>query len=253
MKGLATAPHRDVDLLALDEALERLTKVDPQRSRIVELRFFGGLSNEESAEVLGRFASYDSTAMGGGKSVALSRAKRFRGRMICRSPGFKFATSWMRSCKFPPKIAPATSTAPVPSRKCVVTLNSLIISYEKADEFLATARRWICIPSHGIEAESPPPWVGRRIGAYLIEKEIGEGGMGTVFQAVRADDEYQKRVAIKLVKGGFASRSRDSAIQGRTPDPGRPRTSQHRSIAGRWPHRRRISLPGHGVRRWRAH
>jgi RNA polymerase sigma factor (TIGR02999 family) len=52
-EDMATAPHRDVDLLALDEALERLTKVDPQRSRIVELRFFGGLSNEESAAVLG--------------------------------------------------------------------------------------------------------------------------------------------------------------------------------------------------------
>jgi RNA polymerase sigma factor (TIGR02999 family) len=51
--GLAAAPHRDLDLLALDDALERLTKVDPQRSRIVEVRFFGGLSNEESAEVLG--------------------------------------------------------------------------------------------------------------------------------------------------------------------------------------------------------
>jgi RNA polymerase sigma factor (TIGR02999 family) len=52
-EGLAASPQRDVDLLALDEALERLTKVDPQRSRIVELRFFAGLSNEESAEVLG--------------------------------------------------------------------------------------------------------------------------------------------------------------------------------------------------------
>jgi RNA polymerase sigma factor (TIGR02999 family) len=52
-EGLAASPQRDVDLLALDEALDRLTKVDPQRSRIVELRFFGGLSNEESAEVLG--------------------------------------------------------------------------------------------------------------------------------------------------------------------------------------------------------
>jgi RNA polymerase sigma factor (TIGR02999 family) len=50
---LAASPQRDVDLLALDEALERLSEVDPQRSRIVELRFFGGLSNEESAEVLG--------------------------------------------------------------------------------------------------------------------------------------------------------------------------------------------------------
>jgi RNA polymerase sigma factor (TIGR02999 family) len=43
---------RDKDLVALDEALCRLEKVDPQRGRIVELRFFGGLSNEEAAEVL---------------------------------------------------------------------------------------------------------------------------------------------------------------------------------------------------------
>jgi RNA polymerase sigma factor (TIGR02999 family) len=41
-----------VDMVALDESLSRLEKLDPQRARIVELRFFGGLSNEESAEVL---------------------------------------------------------------------------------------------------------------------------------------------------------------------------------------------------------
>jgi RNA polymerase sigma factor (TIGR02999 family) len=44
---------RDVNLIALDEALLELEKIDPIRSRIVEMRFFGGLSNEESAEVLG--------------------------------------------------------------------------------------------------------------------------------------------------------------------------------------------------------
>ncbi len=44
---------RDVNLIALDEALLELEKIDPMRSRIVEMRFFGGLSNEESAEVLG--------------------------------------------------------------------------------------------------------------------------------------------------------------------------------------------------------
>jgi RNA polymerase sigma-70 factor, ECF subfamily len=43
----------DVDLLALHEALNELEKVDPQQSRIVELKFFGGLSIEETAEVLG--------------------------------------------------------------------------------------------------------------------------------------------------------------------------------------------------------
>ena len=41
------------DLLALNEALETLAKVDPHRSQIVELRFFGGLTIEETAEVMG--------------------------------------------------------------------------------------------------------------------------------------------------------------------------------------------------------
>jgi RNA polymerase sigma factor (TIGR02999 family) len=43
----------DMDVVALDEVLGRLEKVDPQRSRIVELRFFCGLSNEEASQVLG--------------------------------------------------------------------------------------------------------------------------------------------------------------------------------------------------------
>jgi RNA polymerase sigma factor (TIGR02999 family) len=47
---LTEAPS--MDLVALDEALRRLEGVDPQRGRIVELRFFGGLSNEEASEVL---------------------------------------------------------------------------------------------------------------------------------------------------------------------------------------------------------
>jgi RNA polymerase sigma factor (TIGR02999 family) len=41
-----------VDLVALDEALDRLTEIDPRQGRVVELRFFGGLSIEEAGEVL---------------------------------------------------------------------------------------------------------------------------------------------------------------------------------------------------------
>jgi RNA polymerase sigma-70 factor (ECF subfamily) len=52
-EALAVAPNRPIELVALDEALRRLEKLDPQQSRIVELRFFGGLSIEETAEVLG--------------------------------------------------------------------------------------------------------------------------------------------------------------------------------------------------------
>lgn len=46
----ALAP--DIDILALDEVLTRLASLDPQQSRVVELRFFGGLTMEETAEVL---------------------------------------------------------------------------------------------------------------------------------------------------------------------------------------------------------
>jgi RNA polymerase sigma factor (TIGR02999 family) len=44
---------REVDLEALDDALNRLARLDPQQSRLIELRFFGGLSIEEAAVVLG--------------------------------------------------------------------------------------------------------------------------------------------------------------------------------------------------------
>jgi eukaryotic-like serine/threonine-protein kinase len=45
-------------------------------------------------------------------------------------------------------------------------------------------------------------WIGRRLGSYQIAEEIGSGGMGEVYRAVRADDEYRKEVAIKLVRSG---------------------------------------------------
>jgi RNA polymerase sigma-70 factor (ECF subfamily) len=49
----ASEPAADVDLIALDEALTSLTTLDPRGARIVELRFFSGLTIEETAEVLG--------------------------------------------------------------------------------------------------------------------------------------------------------------------------------------------------------
>jgi len=44
---------RDVDILALDEALQKLSGFDPEGARVVELRFFGGLTVEETAEAIG--------------------------------------------------------------------------------------------------------------------------------------------------------------------------------------------------------
>jgi RNA polymerase sigma factor (TIGR02999 family) len=48
-----TDNRKRFDLIALDDALKELSRLDPQQSRIVELRFFGGLSIEETSRVLG--------------------------------------------------------------------------------------------------------------------------------------------------------------------------------------------------------
>jgi RNA polymerase sigma factor (TIGR02999 family) len=50
--GIVGAPAKDVDVLALDAALESLSGVDPRKGRVVELRYFGGLTVEETAEAL---------------------------------------------------------------------------------------------------------------------------------------------------------------------------------------------------------
>jgi len=51
--AMAVSQQRAADVVALDDALKRLAEIDPQQSRIVELKFFGGLTIEETAEVLG--------------------------------------------------------------------------------------------------------------------------------------------------------------------------------------------------------
>ena len=51
-ESLVASPERGVDLVALDDALEDLARVDARKSQVVELRFFGGLSVEETAEAL---------------------------------------------------------------------------------------------------------------------------------------------------------------------------------------------------------
>jgi RNA polymerase sigma-70 factor (ECF subfamily) len=52
-EALVFSPERSSELVRLDASLERLAKLDPRQSRIVELRFFGGLNVEQTAELLG--------------------------------------------------------------------------------------------------------------------------------------------------------------------------------------------------------
>ena len=53
-EAMTVSPRNDVDVLAVDEAIEKLAELDPLQAQIVELRFFSGMSVEEVAEVIGQ-------------------------------------------------------------------------------------------------------------------------------------------------------------------------------------------------------
>ena len=69
------SPHRTADLVALDEALDALAQVDERKSRLVELRFFGGLDVEEAA-MCSASLSNRAPRLGFGAGVQFSRVER---------------------------------------------------------------------------------------------------------------------------------------------------------------------------------
>ena len=71
-------------------------------------------------------------------------------------------------------------------------VESLLAAHGEAGEFLSQPASY----------DASPDLAGRRIGAYRILDEVGRGGMGFVYRAVRDDDVFEKMVALKLVRGG---------------------------------------------------
>lgn len=83
-------------------------------------------------------------------------------------------------------------------------VEKLLESYNQATSLVETSVMDAdSAPTLVDENDVPFGMIGRRIGSYKIVREIGRGGMGSVYLAVRADDEFQKRVAIKLIKRGM--------------------------------------------------
>jgi eukaryotic-like serine/threonine-protein kinase len=80
-------------------------------------------------------------------------------------------------------------------------VESLLASHQQAGEFIESPA--ISTDTFLLEEAEEDADLGRRIGAYRIEKEIGRGGMGSVYLAVRADEEFERQVAIKLIRRGM--------------------------------------------------
>ncbi len=107
----------------------------------------------------------------------------------------------------------------------------LIASAEDPDGLLddpaSLVRR---VVADGAEAEPPALPAGARVGPYRILRELGSGGMGTVYLAERDDDQFRQTVALKLVRGGLEG---DATLRGRFLEERQIlATLQHPGIAG---------------------
>lgn len=76
-------------------------------------------------------------------------------------------------------------------------VESLLAHHDQADSLLeySPTSRWLSL--------RPSAWVGKKIGVYRIIRELGEGGMAMVFLGERDDQQFRKRVAIKMLRPGF--------------------------------------------------
>jgi len=110
----------------------------------------------------------------------------------------------MQRCSFHRKSAPGYLDKACDDPKLRAYIDSLIVPFEQAGDFLEEPALENYARSSA-EAYCANAWIGRRIGDYRLDEQIGEGGMGAVFRASRADDQYRKQVAIKLLKEGFES------------------------------------------------
>src|SRR5215210_1708870 len=80
-------------------------------------------------------------------------------------------------------------------------IESLLDSYNRVEDFLQTPAGNFSASemAKALEFEEESV-IGKRLGSYRIERETGRGGMGTVYLATRDDGQFQKRVAIKLLR-----------------------------------------------------
>lgn len=90
-------------------------------------------------------------------------------------------------------------------------VESLLASHQKSRHFMATPAAYVsdallATADFGPSEEETPEYPrGYRLGAYELERRIGRGGMGSVWLAQRFDNEFHKKVAIKLVRKGMDS------------------------------------------------
>ncbi len=94
-------------------------------------------------------------------------------------------------------------------KRVVEQVQSLLLAHESAGDFISQPALVEAGVANGHDSTRviESSYIGRKIGSYEIVRELGRGGMGAVFLATRADAQFEKRVAIKIVKRGMDTES----------------------------------------------
>jgi tetratricopeptide (TPR) repeat protein len=89
------------------------------------------------------------------------------------------------------------------SKEVIAEVRSLLAAYQESPDFLEGDSPEM--PLVDLADEAPATLAGRRIGAWQLVREIGRGGMGVVWEARRADQQYDQRAAVKLLRASLLS------------------------------------------------